>query len=53
VPLIGTLIILPVKTEYTLEGTVAEPKTSGLSEHEGVNEGGNMTFECAVRELGL
>jgi hypothetical protein len=53
VPLGGTLIILPVKTEYTLKGSVAEPETSDVPEHEGVNEGGNMTFECSIREPGL
>jgi hypothetical protein len=53
VPLVGTLIVLPVKTEYTLKGAVAGPETSGFSEHEGVNEGGNMTFECGVREFGV
>jgi hypothetical protein len=52
-PLVGTLIVLPVKTEYTFKGAVAEPETSDVSEHEGVNEGGNMTFECGVREAGL
>jgi hypothetical protein len=52
-PLVGALIVLPVKTEYTLKGAVTEPEASGLSEHEGVNDGGNSTFECSVRELGV
>jgi hypothetical protein len=34
-PLVGTLIVLPVKTENTFKGTVAEPETSDVSEHEG------------------
>jgi hypothetical protein len=52
-PLVGTLIVLPVKTEYTLKGSVAVPETSGFSEHEGLNDGGNMTFECGVGESRL
>jgi hypothetical protein len=53
VPLVGTLIVLPVKTEYTLKGAVAKPETPEVSEHEGVNEGGNMTFECSIGQLGV
>jgi hypothetical protein len=51
--LVGTLIILPVKTENTLEGTVAEPEASDIAEEESVNGGGNSTFECGIREPGL
>jgi hypothetical protein len=46
------LIVLPVKTEYTLKGAVAEPEATDLSEHESLNEGGNSTFEYGVREGG-
>jgi hypothetical protein len=53
VPLGGTLIVLPVKTENTFKGAIAEPETSDVSEHEGVNDGGNMTFECGVGESRL
>jgi hypothetical protein len=49
----GTLIVLPVKTEYTFKGAITDPEASDVSEHEGLNEGGNMTFECSVREPGL
>jgi hypothetical protein len=52
-PLVGTLIVLPVKTENTFKGSVAEPEPSGFSEQESLNEGGNMTFECRVRESRL
>jgi hypothetical protein len=52
-PLVGTLIVLPVKTEYTFKGSVAEPEPSGFSEHESLNEGGNMMFECCVGESRL
>jgi hypothetical protein len=52
-PLVGTLIILPVKTEYTFKGPVAEPEPSGFAEQESLNEGGNMMFECSVRESRL
>jgi predicted hotdog family 3-hydroxylacyl-ACP dehydratase len=52
-PLVGPLIVLPVKTENTLKGAVADPETSSVSEHESLNDGGNMTFECAIRQVGL
>jgi hypothetical protein len=48
VPLVGTLIVLPVKTENTLEGTVAAPETPDIAEEESVNGGGNNTFEDGV-----
>jgi hypothetical protein len=51
--LCGPLIILPVKTENTFKGTVPEPEAADVSEHEGVNDGGNMTFECGVGESRL
>jgi hypothetical protein len=51
--LCGSLIILPVKTENTFKGAIAEPEAPDVSEHEGVNDGGNMTFECGVGESGL
>jgi hypothetical protein len=48
VPLVGPLIVLPVKTENTLKGTVAEPETADIAEEESVNGGGNNTFEDGV-----
>jgi hypothetical protein len=52
-PLVGTLIVLPVKTEYTFKGAITEPEASDVSEHEGLKDGGNMTFECGVGESRL
>jgi hypothetical protein len=52
-PLVGPLIVLPVKTENTFEGTVPEPETSNVAEEKSVNDGGNSTFECGIREPGL
>jgi hypothetical protein len=53
VPLVGTLIILPVKTENTLEGTISRPEATDIAEEESLNDGGNSTFECGIREPGL
>ena len=50
-PLVRALIILPVKTENTFKGAVAEPEAPDFPEHESVSEGGNMTFEDAVGEF--
>jgi hypothetical protein len=47
-PLVGTLIVLPVKTENTLEGTVTVPETSDFPKEESLNDGGNSTFEEGV-----